>query len=343
MLARGLGERRDGERIACCDFSNPAIDAVGGRYYFSLVRDLIDAGYFPVFTARRATLASFGTSRMKSLLWHERLGVIRSLDELKEPFALITDREAPAPLLATRVVRVCYETRMCENPEELAFPVFVHPRVTMGGAPALACGADAGRPARIFFGGNTEPGKYDQHTLRDVYGMLTRREMLDAAVAAVPAGDLHRPPDAAAWLASPEFHPFVLCETQHCRIPQERWLEALAKSDFFLACPGVGMPLCHNLIEALAAGCVPILQYAAYLAPPLQDRVNCLTFRDARGLGDAIRAALAMSGEEIRALRANVRARYVEYHAPGRFARMMLDGAPPRRRLLLNAYRVPRS
>ena len=105
MVGRGLGERREGEPIVCCDFSNPAIDAVGGRYYFSLVRDLIDAGYFPVFTARRATLGSFGTSRMKSLLLTERLGVIPAPDELKEPYFLITDRAAPAPSLATRIVQ----------------------------------------------------------------------------------------------------------------------------------------------------------------------------------------------------------------------------------------------
>jgi hypothetical protein len=116
MLVRGLGERREGEPVVCCDFANPAIDAVGGRYYYSLVRDLIDAGYFPVVTARRATLGTFGTSRLKSLLLTERLGVIRSLDELKEPYFLITDRAAPAPMLATRVVGVSHEKRLCGKP-----------------------------------------------------------------------------------------------------------------------------------------------------------------------------------------------------------------------------------
>jgi hypothetical protein len=342
MVARGLGERREGEPIVCCDFANPVIDAVGGRYYFSLVRELMDAGYFPVFTACRATLGSFGTSRMKSLLLTERLGVIPSLEALKEPYFLITDRAAPAVSPATRIVSVSYEKRRCERPGEIAFPVFVHPQITTTGVLPFSYQVEAKRPARIFFGGNTAAGKYDKNTIHDVYGMLTRREMLDVAVAAVPAGDLQRPLDAAAWLESRDFHPFVLCETQHCRIPQQRWLEALGKADFFLACPGVGMPLCHNLIEALAAGCVPILQYAAYLSPPLRDRVNCLAFHDAGSLRELIAAVLAMSQEEIRALRANVRAHYQEFMAPGRFAQMLLGGAYPRRNLLMNAYRVPR-
>lgn len=342
LVARGLGERHAGEPVVCCDFTDPAIDNVGGRYYFSLVRDLIDAGYFPVFTACRATLSSFGISRMKSPLLTERFGVIAAPNELQEPYWLITDRDAPAPVLATRVVKVSYEKRLCSQPHEIAFPLFVHPRM----APATARPYDyeitATRPARLFFGGNTVEGKYDNHTLHDVYGMLSRREMLETAGAAVPAGDIHRPPDAAQWLASPEFHPFVLCETQHCRIPQHRWLEALAKADFFLACPGVGMPACHNLIEALAAGCVPILQYAAYLSPPLQDQVNCLTFSDGRSLGEVIARVLAMSQEQIRALRANVREHYGNFLAPGRFAQRLFSGPQDRLTLLLNAYRVPR-
>lgn len=339
LVARGLKERRPSEPIVCCDFENPAIDAVGGRYYFSLVRDLIDAGCFPVFTARRATLSTFGTSRMKSLLLKDRLGVIKSLDELKEPYDLITDRDAPPPAHAKRVVKVSYEQRLCRSDAELAFPVFAHPQITAKTKLPVSYEAETERPARIFFGGNTEQGKYDKDIIREIYHMLSRREMLAEAIAAMSPETIHRPKDAAEWLASSSSHPFVLCETQHCKIPQERWLEALAKADFFLACPGVGMPLCHNVIEALAAGCIPILQYADYLPPPLENGVNCLTFHDAGGLRETIATANAMSVDKIVELRSNVRRYYNEFLAPGRFATRLLNGP---RVLLLNAYRVPR-
>ncbi len=339
LAARGLTERREAKPIVCCDFENPAIDAVGGRYYFSIVRDLIDAGFFPVLTARRATLSTFGTSRMKSLLLNERLGVIRSLDELKEPYDLITDRAVPPPANARRVVRVSYEQRLCRSDDEMAFPVFVHPQITAKVNLPFAYDVESRRPARIFFGGNTEQGKYDKDVIGETYHMLSRREMLAETIASLEPEMIHRPEDAAEWLASTEFHPFVLCETQHCNIPRERWLEALSKADFFLACPGVGMPLCHNLAEALAAGCVPILQYAAYLSPPLEDGVNCLAFSDAVDLRKTVSRALAMSREEIHKLRSNVRAYHDEFLAPGRFTKRLLSGT---RTLLLNAYRVPR-
>lgn len=336
LVARGLRERREGERIVCCDFSDPAIDAVGGRYYFSLVRDLIDGGFFPVFTASRATLSTFGTSRMKSLLLKERLGVIGSTGELTEPFDLITDRAGAIPAKARHVVRVSYEQRLCRTENELAFPFFVHPQITSKVKLPLVYQVGEARPVRLFFGGNTEEGKYDQDVLRDVYQVLTRREMLDVATAVAQP---FYPLESASWLASPETHDFVLCETQHCKIPQERWLVALGKADFFLACPGVGMPLCHNLIESLAAGTIPILQYANYLPEPLEDGVNCLTFTDSDSLRKVMVRILSMAPREIEILRNHVQKYYHEFLAPGRFAKNLFKG---NRTLLLNAYRVPR-
>ncbi len=342
LVSRGMSERREGEKIVCCDFSDHAIDSVGGRYCFSLVRDIIDAGYFPVFTARRGTLSTFGTSRVKRLLLSERLGVVRSPDELQEPYFLITDDPSATPRHAERVVFVDYEWRVCRKPDEIAFPVFVHPRIAAGMKDFQLPETSEPRPARLFFGGNTEPGKYDKDVIRDRYGMLSRREMLAVAASAIPAEQTHKPAEAAGWLASREFHPYVLCETQHCGIPQNRWLDALSRADFFLACPGVGMPLCHNVIEALAAGCVPVLQYGAYLTPPLQDRVNCLAFHDSQSLRDIVKSLLSMTEPDITSLRANVRAHYDEHLAPGRFAQRLFSGPQARRVLLLNDYRVPR-
>ncbi len=339
LAARGLSQHRPGEPIVCCDFADPRIDSVGGRYYFSFVRDLIDAGYFPVFTQHRNTLSTFGTSHMKSLLLKERMGTVPNLEVLREPYLLITDREIAAPALAGRMVFVDYEKRMRRSADEISFPVFVHPQVAAKCALPFDYGVEAPRAARLFFGGNTEEGKYDKDLIRDEYHMLTRRDML-GAVAEVAV--TYKPTDAIAWLASDEFHPYVLCETQHCKIPQERWLEALAKADFFLACPGVGMPLCHNLVEAMATGTIPVLQYHRYLDPPLENNVNCLSFGSADELKALVARILAMSPAELLSLRSGVRDYYNRHHAPAAFAKKLTSGEGNKRVLLLNAYRVVR-
>lgn len=335
MTARGLTQHRPGERIVCCDFTDPRIDSVGGRYYYSLVRDLIDTGYFPVFTPHRATLSTFGTSRMKSLLLAERLGSVATIDALRQPYFLITDREVSKPDLAERVVTVSYEKRLCRSADEIAFPLFVHPQLE--GLP-FHYRVESPRSARLFFGGNTEEGKYDKSVIRDEYQMLTRREMLAVAAEAAPA---FQPADATSWLASDDWNPYVLCETQSCKIPRDRWLDALGKADFFLACPGVGMPLCHNLIEAMAAGAVPVLQYASYLPHPLTDRVNCMAFHTAASLRDTLDEILNLPPAHILELRANVRQYYQDILSPGRFSDRLFTGSP-QKTLLLNAYRVPR-
>jgi hypothetical protein len=335
LAALGMREHRPGEPVVCCDFADARIDSVGGRYYYSLVRDLIDAGYFPVFTEHRNTLSTFGTSRMKSLLLNQRLGTVPALEALKEPYFLITDRKISPSAQVERTVVVNYEKRLCQGPDEIAFPVFVHPQLE--GLP-FQYRVETVRPARLFFGGNTEEGKYDKNVIRDEYHMLTRREMLAVADEVTPA---FRPADAASWLASNDLNSYVLCETQHCKIPRDRWLVALGKADFFLACPGVGMPLCHNLIEAMAAGAVPILQYAAYLPEPLTDRVNCMAFHDEASLRKTLDEIQNLPPARILELRSNVRDYYDEILAPGRFAKRLFTGSTPKT-LLLNAYRVPR-
>lgn len=336
LRARGMSQRKSGEPIVCFDFSDQAIDAVGGRYYFSLVLDFIHAGYFPVFTARRETVSTFGTSKVKSMLLEQRLGVVDSTEAFKEPFVLVTDD--PSSRNEGRRIFVDYTWRLPAGGGEIALPVFVHPRIAIRneGVPE-----SSSRTARIFFGGNTEEGKYDKNVIGELYGMLTRREMLGAVGEMIPAGEIFRPASAGQWLGSEEKHRYVLCETQYSKIPADRWLEAMSRADFFLACPGVGMPLCHNLIEAMAAGAIPVLQYDRYLSPELEDGVNCFSFRDERELRDIASRILTMSGKEVHHLREGVKVYYDRHQAPGRFAEKLAAAGDAT--LLMNAYRVPRS
>jgi hypothetical protein len=343
LLKRGLDQYPHGRPIACFDLADQSIDAVGGRYYFSFIRDVIDAGFFPVFVAWRGTVSSFGSSRFKSLLLPEALGFVRSADEIPHPFIWITDRRAETPANAVKIVRVNYGLRMCSNPGELPFPFFVHPK--KAGLAKSFRGAEPGRHrnVRIFFGGKTSDEVYGRSVLGLRYGMLSRREMLDVACSLLPKDQINKPDDAMRWLASADEQRMTLFETQHCRVPSERWLDALAKADFFLACPGADMPLCHNLIEAITAGAIPILQYARYLTPALEHGVNCLAFHDAQSLREAVASALRMDEADIRKMRENVM-RYHELHlAPGCFAERLFAGPQRERSLLLNDYRFPRS
>ena len=109
---------------------------------------------------------------------------------------------------------------------------------------------------------------------------MSRQQILETLATALPADRLHRL-DTAADL---DHH-----DAQHSRltwaglgeyrIPRTGWLDALSRADFFVACPGIEMPLCHNLIEAMGRATVPILEHPEFLDPPLQHNLNCLVFR----------------------------------------------------------------
>jgi len=71
------------------------------------------------------------------------------------------------------------------------------------------------------------------------------------------------------------------------------------------------MPLCHNLIEALAMGAIPILQYPQYMTPPLTDNVNCLRYQDAEDLIKVINTALQLSLADKRKLSDNAKNYYL--------------------------------
>ena len=339
MVARGLKEHQ-GEPFVVCDFSNPAIDSVGGRYYAGIILDFIAAGFFPVFTAKRVTLSNFGTGK-KLLLLGKRMGVVQSLDEMCHPYFLFTDRTAPPPALATRVITVDYQYRLAGEAGEIELPFFVHPKIGANIHLPKVYRIEERRQARIFFGGSTRGKSYNKDVISEKYHILTRHQMLVAATGAADH-DVYKPREAAEWLSSGKYHPFVMFESQNTKIPWDRWLDALAKTDFFLACPGVGMPLCHNLIEAMAAGAIPILQYGKYLPQPLEAGINSLSFDTESDLCKIVQRVLAMRQEEIRCLRLGVRNYYDKHLAPGRFTKSLFTGDRARATLLMNAYRVPR-
>jgi glycosyltransferase involved in cell wall biosynthesis len=117
------------------------------------------------------------------------------------------------------------------------------------------------------------------------------------------------------------------------------YLRTLASSDFALCPPGVFMPHSHNLIEALAVGAVPVLNYADFCRPRLVDGVDCLGFATPDGLIAAVRRALAMAPAEVEPLRRAAARRYDLDLSPEAAARRLarfLARPGPGGRLVLN-------
>lgn len=177
---------------------------------------------------------------------------------------------------------------------------------------------DKKRQTRVFFSGNSDRKTYSNPIVNEVFGIMNRVQIIDALKE--NAGRFGRDisfdgnANALIQIMDWEWNPEESRNLQ-LRVDNEQWLNKLGDADFFLCGPGI-MPFCHNTIEAMAMGCIPILQYHQLFVPKLEDGVNCITFKNADDLVNKIEGILKKTENEIREMRENVRNYYDEYLCP---------------------------
>ena len=115
--------------------------------------------------------------------------------------------------------------------------------------------------------------------------------------------------------------PITLVDSRSHGIAAADWLPTLASTNFFLCCPGAAQPMCHNVIEAMSVGAIPVLEYADRFVPSLQDNVNAICFRGTGRLCDALDRIDQLSAEQVQRIRANVIDHYDRYLRGDQFLR----------------------
>ncbi|MBD3248765.1 hypothetical protein GF336_01855 [Candidatus Woesearchaeota archaeon] len=106
---------------------------------------------------------------------------------------------------------------------------------------------------------------------------------------------------------------FIL-NNEDFRVDEKRWLQTLSKMDFFL-CPSGESPLCHNLIESMAVGTIPITDHPEYYSPALEDMKNCIVF-DKKNMIEKINKVLNMDQNQIEKIKKDVIDYYDSYLEP---------------------------
>lgn len=99
------------------------------------------------------------------------------------------------------------------------------------------------------------------------------------------------------------------------------WLNNLARAEFFICPPGYVMPMCHNAVEAMAVGTIPIISYPEWFRPSLRHLENCIAFDDEADLVAKINLALRMPPEDVARMRRNAIAYYERHLDPVGFVR----------------------
>ncbi len=187
-------------------------------------------------------------------------------------------------------------------------PYPMHPK-QISGFTQQRCDTLRGKPkAGIFFAGN-QKARYGRMAMQSRFGILPRREILTVLKEAFP--DRLEPRDSGLDPTR-----IVLRDSATDPIAGTDWLNVLASHQFFLCCPGAAQPVCHNVIEAMACGVIPIIEYADRMHPELEDGVNAITFDGRDGLLHAIERIDRMTRRERGRLSQGV-TNYYDQHLDG--------------------------
>jgi hypothetical protein len=168
------------------------------------------------------------------------------------------------------------------------------------------------RRMRLFFAGDSKG--YVRKWIHYPVPKLPRHEVLTALRqdAAQDLIEVHGLEEIERLCEAGFVDRLVLCDSGS-GVPQPHWLSTVARADFFLCPPGIVMPMCHNAIEAMAVGTIPLIGYPEWFHPNLEDGKNCLAFDDRASLVGQVRRALQLPADDVARLRANV-IRYYEDH-----------------------------
>ncbi|NNJ56819.1 MAG: hypothetical protein HKP14_11835 [Bacteroidia bacterium] len=92
----------------------------------------------------------------------------------------------------------------------------------------------------------------------------------------------------------------------------------ISQFDFFLALPGIHMPLSHNIIETMSLGTIPFVHksYAKHMHPPLEHMKTAFIYDDFRSLNASISSLFQIEDSMIEAMRKEVLAYYNKYLTP---------------------------
>ncbi len=111
----------------------------------------------------------------------------------------------------------------------------------------------------------------------------------------------------------------IIVDTNKIWVDDKYWLENLARANFFLSPPGIVMPMCHNIVEAMAVGAIPITNYPEWFDPPLTHMKDCIVFDEKDDLIEKLKAALRMDQSKIEKMRNNTIAYYKNHLDPYTF------------------------
>lgn len=172
---------------------------------------------------------------------------------------------------------------------------------------------------RVFFSGDTKG--YTKNRIHYPNTKLPRLQVIETILERLVDQTIHVKDETTlrGLLAGDYINSCIIVDTSKLWVDPASWLTHLSKTDFFICPPGYCMPMCHNVIEAMAVGAIPIINYPEWFNPTLTDMENCIVFGDQKDLIRKMRIVLEMDQQQVSEIRDKVIYYYENHLSPRKF------------------------
>lgn len=302
------------------------------RFSYLLTKFLELEGYEVYFKPNLKFMLSLGAPYARFLIAENK--VLFSDEVPKNAVAVFSDHQS-AKLGCKSISNDYFSTIFKHRKQTYHIPIGMHPNMYKKGlwnAPV----STAEKKRSIFFAGNFNAAVYKRLSKNKKFEMVDRVE-IGRMLKLLP--NCTFPKSYSDLIDNHEDGKIDIVQQANFKVPMEVLRPTIARYAFFIACPGVDMPLSHNLIEAMSVGAIPIIheEYSEMLAPQLQDMHNALIYNNDNFL-DTIQKALLLDTRQIDEMAENARSYYDLHLTPKAIVQKLVS--PDYDEYFLNAERT---
>lgn len=279
-----------GEKVLLVDFKNPNLYH---RFFYLLLKFYNISGYqiiYPMTFSKFRNLRN-GDPYLALILKEENFLSIKDIKQ-KSNFVKITDEQFSADYFTNYFSESNLEKNALHIPMSF-HPLMYHKNLWNNNVPK-----NKNRINSIFCYGNFDNKAYLEIE-RTGFKVINRRKLYEFFKEQAKFHLIKNQENLNQILSEKPIGKYIFAEKYVYPLPMEDVQRTLSKFRFFLCCPGVVMPLCHNVIEAMSVGTVPIIQreYAQVMYPQLENGKNAIIFENIDDLKDILNNKLFNTSE----------------------------------------------
>jgi len=290
--------RRKAANIAAKPNGKPAVwfDLSGNsyvRFSYLVAKFLQLEGYQVFYKPNLKFMLSLGAPYAR-LLIHEN-EVVFSKEAPENAVAVFSDHQSKK-LGCKSISNDYFSTIFRHDKRSYHIPIGMHPNMYKRGLWNAPVSTEE-RKRSIFFAGNFNPAVYKRLSKNKKFDMVDRVE-IGRMLSTLP--NCRFPKTYDELLNNHGEGNIDIVQQRNFKVPMELLRPTIARYAFFIACPGVDMPLSHNLIEAMSVGAIPIIhqEYSDMLMPQLQDMKDALIYTNENFM-EVIQKALRLDDQQI--------------------------------------------